>query len=372
MFLEVHILQNYPYSNLNRDDTGAPKSCDFGGVRRARISSQCLKRAIRTYVREQELLPSRQLSYRTKLFKEALFNRLLARQMDPESADSVASSAIKQIGLKLDGEKTQYLLLLGEVELDRLATIAHEHQETLLGNGTQKDEKEARDLLLAALDGGGAVDLALFGRMIADRPDKNVDAATQMAHALSTHAVATEFDFYSAVDDLQRDDSDEGAGAGMLGTTLYQSACYYRYANVDLRQLESNLGKHSSGVASAVKAFLAGMIHAVPSGKQTASAAQNPPSLIFVLLRERNLWSLANAFVNPVRATAEQDVVSSSARALFDYFQKLVSIYGDEGIHYAGTATYLENVPIPEGVTVENTGASLIASAANGIALAAQ
>src|SRR5690606_9504153 len=137
-------------------------------------------------------------------------------------------ATIGQLGLKLEKDKTQYLLFLGEEEIDRLAALALEHREALLAGG--KGDKSLQSELLAVLDGGGAVDLALFGRMIADKPDKNIDAAVQMAHAFSTHAVSTEFDFFSAVDDLQPHESDEGAGAGMLGTALYNSACYYRYA----------------------------------------------------------------------------------------------------------------------------------------------
>src|SRR5690606_26368514 len=120
--------------------------------------------------------------------------------------------AIEQLGLKLDKDKTQYLLLLGNQEMDKLAALALEHREALLSDKKAgKGDKTLQGLLWEALDGGDAIDLALFGRMIADKPDRNVDAAVQMAHAMSTHAVSTEFDFYSAVDDLQPDDADEGA-----------------------------------------------------------------------------------------------------------------------------------------------------------------
>ena len=246
-------------SNLNRDDTGAPKTCEFGGARRARISSQCLKRAVRTYFRVEEVVPSSQLGYRTKRLKEALVQRFAARQMDTEAAGALAAAVVEQLGLKLKNDKTEYLLLLGEQEIESLAMLARDYQDALIGDKkAAKGDKALQGQFLEALDGGHAVDLALFGRMIADKPDKNIDAAVQMAHAFSTHAVSTEFDFYSAVDDLQRADAEEGAGAGMLGTTLYNSACYYRYANLDYRQLSSNLGGDTRLAATLLEHFCTG------------------------------------------------------------------------------------------------------------------
>lgn len=370
MFVEVHVIQNYALSNLNRDDTGAPKTCEFGGVRRARISSQCLKRAVREYFWEESLIPSKQLGRRTKLLKKALVDRLLGSNVSEEEAIRLAEATIAQLGLKLEKDKTQYLLFLGEEEMDRLAALALEHRNELLGG--EKGDKTIQAHLLAALDGGGAVDLALFGRMIANKPEKNIDAAVQMAHAFSTHAVATEFDFFSAVDDLQPRESDEGAGAGMLGTTLYNSACYYRYANVDVNQLITNLGGDEARVRSGVRAFLEGMIHAVPSGKQTASAAQNPPALVMITVRKKGLWSLANAFVKPVRPTEADDLTLLSGRAMLTYFGQLAGMYGIEPFVYAGVTTYLplENLPAP--VVRETSVVNLLDGAMNALAQASK
>lgn len=286
--------------------------------------------------------------------------RLTARAIGLETASNVAVAVIEQLGLKLSGEKTQYLLLLGSQEIDRLAALAIDYSDVLIGEKKPaKGDKALQSAFLAALDGGEAVDLALFGRMIADKPDKNVDAAVQMAHAISTHAVATEFDFYSAVDELQREDADEGAGAGMLGTTLYNSACYYRYANLDLRQLTANLNGDSGRVSEAARAFLQGMIHAVPTGKQTASAAQNPPALILAVVRDHGLWSLANAFVKPVRVTGSGDLLAQSGEAMLQHFRQLAKLYGTDGLHYAGLATYLNFEAVPAPITAVDSIAEL-------------
>lgn len=349
MFLEVHLIQNYPLSNLNRDDTGAPKTCEFGGFRRARISSQCLKRAVRTYFRTEDLIPSSQLSYRTKRLKDALVKRFQVQELEEEAAGALADAVFQQLGLKLKKEKTEYLLFISEQEIDRLASMALEYRETLTDAGkAPKGDKALQEQLLGVLDGGGAVDLALFGRMIADKPEKSIDAAVQMAHAFSTHPVSTEFDFYSAVDDLKPDDAEEGAGAGMLGTILYNSACYYRYANLDMQQLVTNLGGDQSRAIVSAEAFLRGMIHAVPTGKQTASAAQNPPALIMAVVREKGLWSLANAFVSPVRPKADEDLLVRSANAMLMHFRQLAGLYGTADIRYAGVASYLELGALPE------------------------
>lgn len=360
MFVEVHVLQNYALSNLNRDDTGAPKSCEFGGVRRARISSQCLKRAVRTYFREHEAVPSQLLSQRTKRLKEALVGRLVAQGIAADDADALARATIQQLGLKLDKDKTQYLLLVGNSEIDQLAALALQHRDQLVGDQAGKAAKTMQATLWTALDGGDAVDLSLFGRMIADKPDRNVDAAVQMAHAISTHAVSTELDFFSAVDDLQPDDADEGAGAGMLGTIPYNSACYYRYANVDITQLVNNLNGDAAKAETGLRAFLQGMIHAVPTGKQTGSAAQNPPALIMMTVRDRGLWSLANAFVKPVRSSAAEDLISASAGAMLRHFGQLAALYGTDSLSYAGVATYLDLQELPAPIAVEQTATGLV------------
>lgn len=368
MFLEIHILQNFALSNLNRDDTGAPKTCTFGGARRARISSQCLKRAIRTHFRAEGLVPSELLSYRTKLLCREVTGRLAASGVEPEMAGQVTTKALELLEFKLKNGKTEYLLMLGEREIDRLTQICREHGEALLAGGGKKGKKDGDSplpqMLLEAINGGDALDIALFGRMIATHAQKNVDAAVQMAHAFSTHAVATEFDFYAAVDDLQQHTDDEGAGAGMLGTTLYNSSCYYRYTNLDLNQLTKNLNGDAGHVQMAVRSFIEGTIHAVPTGKQTNSAPQNPPALIMIVVRDKGLWSLANAFTRPIFGGVKGDLVQLSGEQLVGHWNQLAGLYGTDSIRYAGVATYLSSEALALGdassVTMEAKAAALL------------
>jgi CRISPR system Cascade subunit CasC len=353
MFMELHLLQNFAPSCLNRDDTNSPKDCEFGGVRRARISSQCIKRAVRTQFKKQNLLLAEQLAMRTLRLLDEVTDRLVAADKDREQARRVAETAIKGWGLGLkDGGKTQYLIFIGDGAVSSLAQACVDHWDTLAqvapGEGgesgkeapdkskklTKKDDKAAipedfKKALEAVLDGDKAVDLALFGRMLADLPKKNIDAACQVAHALSTNKVSMEFDFFTAVDDLS---PKEETGAGMMGTVEFNSACFYRYANIDLKQLTENLGDDRALADKAVEAFLRAAVTAIPTGKQNSMAAQNPPSLVFAVVRDKGLWSLANAFVNPVRPDGNNGLVEKSITALEDYWAKLAAAYGEGGI----------------------------------------
>ena len=351
MFVELHIIQNFAPSNLNRDDTGAPKDCQFGGYRRARISSQALKRAIRMTFGEENLLPEESRARRTKRIAGALVERLVARGKDAAEAAAVVEAAIQGIGLSFEKpkegdteKKTQYLLFLGQREINALADVCLAHWDTLVDVAPNADAASERDAkkakkankaalpkqvqqaLLDALDGRSA-DVALFGRMLADLPEKNIDAASQVAHAISTHRVATEFDFYTAVDDLKPDDT---AGADMLGTVEFNSACFYRYSNIDVDQLVDNLGGDVDLARTTVEAFLWASIHAIPTGKQNSMAAQNPPSFVMAVVRDRGLWSLANAFVNPVAPAHDGDLIERSVDALEAYWSNLVRVYGGE------------------------------------------
>lgn len=281
LFLEFHLIQNFAPSNLNRDDTGAPKDALFGGQRRARVSSQCFKRAVRLATSEHELLPLANRGIRTKRLKTLLLERLAGR--DAEEAGAKIEVALAAAGLKLkDDGKTEYLLFLGEGEVVAFADLIEQHWDELPVGGDKKSKKDAKASLpaeivkkaKALLDGGKAVDVALFGRMLADLPSVNQDAACQVAHAISTHRVEREFDYFTAVDD--KGDADE-TGAGMIGQVEFNSATLYRYAVLDLRKLLDNLQGDVELALSAVEAFTRALALAIPSGKQNSFAAHNPP-----------------------------------------------------------------------------------------------
>ncbi|KAF0249554.1 MAG: CRISPR-associated protein [bacterium] len=357
MFLELHLIQNFAPSNLNRDDTNAPKDCDFGGFRRARISSQCLKRALRDTFSQSlgDLIPSNNLAVRTNQLVNEVVKRLQEQGKLDEQSRAIVEMVLESVKLKVkEGSKTAYLLFLGKEEINKLVALCEEHWETLVklipdsankpDAGAKKDkakgkDKEAKEALPKEIssamsnlmDGGKAVDLALFGRMLADLPEKNIDAACQMAHAISTNKVSTEFDFFTAIDDLANPHDQQGAG--MLGTVEFNSACFYRYSNVDLKQLKHNLDDEELTLKAA-QAFVQASVKAIPTGKQNSMAAQNPPSFVMVVLRKSGLWSLANAFLQPVcvKQDPHSDLVGESTKALTKYWDKLVNTYGEDEI----------------------------------------
>jgi CRISPR system Cascade subunit CasC len=366
MKIDLHLLQNFAPSNLNRDDTGSPKDCEFGGVRRARISSQCLKRAIRQAFADHALFGDATadlLAARTKRLVDETAKVLAAQGKPEDEARLVIAFALQSASLKVDEEnKTQYLLFLPRRTIQTLATVAAAHWDKLReackpegspaedsGKKRSKsaEKKAAKDAvprevakqIEEALEQSSRTpDLALFGRMIADNPDWNVDAACQVAHALSTNRVSMEFDFYTAVDDFR---SRESTGSDMMGTIAFQSSCFYRYACLDVGALGQNLGAaHGEDVSaltrSTVNAFLRASALAIPTGKQSSMAAQNRPSYMLALVRRGGTpQSLANAFVKPVRSQGEQSLVESSVEQIEKYLDRSLGLWGDDANAFA-------------------------------------
>ncbi len=341
MYIEIHLLQSFAPSNLNRDDTGSPKDCQFGGARRARISSQCLKRAIRTHPAFERAIQV-PLGQRTRRLVKLVRERLEKAEKPKEQAERIAAAFVTEYASKLDprttGEdketQTAVLIYISESELQDITQALLAEWDNLVA----KDEKGlaseivriARPITRAHQDVTGAPDIALFGRMLAEKPELGLDAACQVAHALSTHPVTVEMDFYTAVDDLlERDEP----GAGMMGVTGYDSACYYRYARIDWNQLVKNLKDDAELARKAVDGFLQASLYAVPSGKQNSHAAFNPPSLALAVVRQDGMaWNLANAFEQPVRPGREGGYVAPSLRALDAYWGALCAAYGQESL----------------------------------------
>jgi CRISPR system Cascade subunit CasC len=345
--VEIHAIQNYAPSNLNRDDTGAPKDAFFGGTRRARISSQCLKRAVRTYFLKS--LSSfgftvEDFASRTKRASTLVAQRLTALGREESEAKLRVAQALSAVELSVKEDRTEYLMFFGSREISQLADVVHAHWELLKppteaiaeSDGkkkTGKKEKAAKmpsevtKAVEAALNGGNAIDLALFGRMLADLPEKNVNASCQVAHAISTHAINREFDYYTAIDDLAPEDQ---TGADMLGTVEFNSACFYRYAALNWGDFCRNLHDNKELAAKGLQAFVSGFVVAEPTGKQNSFAAHNPPEFVLVKIRhDASPRSLANAFEAPVRSSFGKTLTGLSAQALLEKDRTLSKAYGE-------------------------------------------
>ncbi len=340
-FIEIHVIQNFAPSNLNRDDTGAPKDAFFGGRRRARISSQCLKHAVREYFKDKNVAWFANRSKRIIDEIKAKLDKKLKGCSDEdifkaiEAAISCIGEGAKKVKVVKDKKtgqlKTDVLLFLSNEEIDALAVAIEESYKTLL---KVKIPSEVSKKITGALAGKEdksslTLDIALFGRMIAVMPEKNQYAACQVAHAISTHAVDREFDFYTAIDDLKPEDI---PGSDMMGTVEFNSACFYRYTVVDFEKLVDNLQKDNELALSGLRAFLEGFIVSEPTGKQNTFAAHNPVEYVVISVRKSGApRNLANAFEVPVRVKGEESLTIKSVKCLDEKYKKLTGAYGDEG-----------------------------------------
>lgn len=301
-FLDIHIVQSVPPSNINRDDTGAPKTAVYGGARRARVSSQAWKRAARKDFPSQ--LDASQLGVRTKRVVENLAARItnLAPEL-AESAEALASQVLLAVGIKTEAPRAKkgseehaapeagYLVFFSALQIDKAAKQAIEDHRS----GTAPAKKVYKEILQS----DNSLDIALFGRMIADLTDLGVDAAAQVAHALSVHAVESEADYFTAVDDEKEKDPDRDAGAGMIGVVEFNSSTLYRYATVSIHQLVENLGSTRAATA-ALDAFAQSFALSMPTGKANTFANQTVPAGVVFAVRTDRPVNLVGAFETPI------------------------------------------------------------------------
>jgi CRISPR system Cascade subunit CasC len=308
LYMDVHVIQTLPPSNINRDDTGSPKTAQYGGVRRARVSSQAWKRAMRTYFNSNG--QNLGVGVRTKDIVSYVADKVLEQdpQMDRNAAMEGAEQAINNAGITTKDHMAKALFFLGEQQAKQLA------KAVLEGKNTKEDKKELQKILADNPE----IDIALFGRMVADAPELNTDASCQVAHAISTHAVQTEFDYFTAMDDLS---TEEQAGAGMLGSIEYNSSTLYRYANVAVHDFRKQLDDGASTVA-ACKLFVEAFSNSLPTGKVNTFANQTLPSLVMVTIREDRPVNLVSAFEQPVQAKAESGYVNASIKKLTAEYEK--------------------------------------------------
>jgi CRISPR system Cascade subunit CasC len=324
-YVDVHVLQTVPPSNLNRDDAGSPKQAMYGGARRARVSSQAWKRAARTAFAEQ--IPREQLATRTKKIAALLSTRLSRRcEIDAETSARIATHMLVPLGIKAGKRAgdTAYLLFFGRTQMERLVELVADQVDDLAGLEDDELAEALKDLpIQETLGTGHPMDVALFGRMVADIPGLNVDAATQVAHALSTHPVEIEFDYYTAVDD---ENLKEETGAAMIGTVEFDSATLYRFATVGLHQLLENLGGDIEDTLRALEVFLTAFVRSMPTGHENSFAHRTAPFLVSVALRSDQPVNLVSAYETPVRAN--RGVAGLSAIRLAEEMRRVTELWG--------------------------------------------
>jgi CRISPR system Cascade subunit CasC len=358
--IELHILQSFPVTCLNRDDVGAPKSAFFGGVQRARVSSQSWKRAIRALARESQ--PDVFAGMRTRYVITDLKRRFIDAGQGERDAQELAEVTADALG-KLDSvEKgnVKTLLYFSPQEMscvvkavlqadfrepldraldaassieradsakdERAADKAKKIREKARADLVKLCERPAKELRRAVKD---AADIALFGRMVADDHTLTLEGATLFSHALSTHKATNEVEFFSAVDDNPSVE-DQGAGAGHIGTLEFNSACYYRYVgvNLDLLRDADHLGHFSDDeLQQVLGTFLRSALLAVPGARKNSMFGFNPPAFALGLRRRGQPLSLINAFEAPVGARDAGYVEPSTGR-LMQHLGELRKVYG--------------------------------------------
>ncbi len=317
-FLQLHLLTFYPPSNLNRDDTGRPKTATMGGAQRLRISSQALKRAWRTSDGFAAALAGHR-GQRTQRMGREMVGHLITKGVAEDKAIAVTREIMPLFG-KVNDAKDDH-----PVDTAQLAFISTEERTAAfalaerLAAGEKLDPK--KEPVLQNTD--TAADIAMFGRMLADAPDFNREAAVQVAHAVTTHRATVEDDFYTAVDDLKTPAED--AGAGFVGELGFGSGVFYLYLCVDLALLKDNLGGNTDLAATALTALAEAAATVSPSGKQNSFAARARAQYMLAERGDAQPRTLASAFARPVEGA---DLVAASVAALAGHRKALADAYG--------------------------------------------
>jgi len=317
IYLDLHVLQTVPPSCLNRDDTGSPKTALYGGATRARVSSQSWKKAIRDHFIEYYKTDNR--GYRTLRVVRLISDLIAEKDPTLENTMELAKKIIELAGPKTKTEKNeneakmQALFFISAKQAEALADIVVENPS--ICNSTKVTDKK---LVIDALNKNLAIDIALFGRMVADEIKLNTDACAQVAHAISTHKVNNEYDYFTAVDDLSTEDN---AGAGHLGTIEYNSATLYRYSTLAVHNLREQLGEDTE---AAVSQFVKAFILSLPTGKQNTFAAQTVPDAVLVTIRNDRPINFVGAFEAPIKARDEGNV-QLSKKSLVNHVKNVES-----------------------------------------------
>lgn len=348
IYVDLHVLQTVPPSCVNRDDTGSPKTAIYGGVTRARVSSQAWKHVMRQMFEEclgEDADYAK--GYRTKNVAALIADEIcrIDATMEKAEATSLAKDALSIVGIateenngkeeaKKEASKVLFFISKGQVQL--MANWALKCKEDLYRIAAlppkSKEAKEPENKKLKAklqkeaverLKMKPSLDQALFGRMVASNALLNYDASAQVAHAISTHAVENEYDYFTAVDDCLPEGS---TGAGHLGTVEFNSSTMYRYATVNVGELVGMLGEKTP---EAVRAFAEAFIRSMPTGKQNTFANRTRPDAVYVTVRRDQPINMAGAFEKPIRAGSE-GYAAGSVAALVDYAQETYKDFAAE------------------------------------------
>lgn len=316
-FIQLHLLTSYPPSNLNRDDLGRPKTASMGGTERLRISSQSLKRHWRVSDLFQEALAGH-IGTRTKRLGVQVFQYLVDNGIAEKQAQEWAINIAGVFG-KSKSKKDP-------LEIEQLAHVSPAEQKVVMElTECLANEKRAptKDELSLLKHDETAVDIALFGRMLASSPEYNVEAACQVAHAISVHTVVVEDDYFTAVDDLN--DGKEDAGSAHIGEAGFAAALFYSYLCINKTQLIDNLDGNAELAEQAIRALIEAAAKVAPSGKQNSFGSRAYASYILAEKGAQQPRSLSVAFLTPIYG---ENQLSDAVAALEKQVNNFDQVYG--------------------------------------------
>ena len=313
-FIQLHFLTSYPPANLNRDDLGKPKTARLGGVERLRVSSQSLKRAWRTSETFQKEF-SGSIGTRTRRLGIEVFEALKAKGVAEKKAKDWAEEIAKEYGvLKKDVP----------LEIQQPVHVAPEERKTLddlVSKLAEEKRGPSKEELDSLLHDHTAVDIAMFGRMLASKTEFNGEAAVQVAHAIGVHASAVEDDYFTAVDDLNRN----GPAAAHVSEAGFAAAVFYQYVCIDRDLLKKNLGNVEALTEKAIKALVKTALTVGPTGKQNSFASRAYAHYALVEKGTQQPRSLSLAFVRPVNGA---DYAQEAITALSTVRKNMDTVYG--------------------------------------------
>ena len=321
-FIQLHILTNYGPSNLNRDDLGRPKTVVVGSVQRLRISSQCLKRAWRTAEVFESAL-SGHIGTRTKEMGKKIYNDLMAGKVEDKKAKEWATQIAGVFG-KNKEDKKDPMKCLGIEQLAHFSPEEISVIDELVKNMIRRNSGPSDEELKLLRKNHGAADIAMFGRMLADNPAFNAEAAVQVAHAFTVHKAAVEDDWFTAVDDLNKHEED--AGAAHLGEAEFGAGLFYLYVCIDRALLKENLGNNDELVKKAISALVESAVTVSPTGKQNSFASRAYASYVLAEKGDKQPRSLAGAFLKSVSG---DDIFDSAVNSLINTRKAFNAVYGD-------------------------------------------
>lgn len=339
-FVQLHLLTSYPPSNLNRDDTGRPKTTLVGDANRLRVSSQSLKRAWRTSETFEATMTGH-LGTRTKLMGKQAYEALKAGGVDDKAAREWAKLIAEQFGKPKSDKKTEND---ADLEIEQLAHFSPEEKDAitaLVATLVERKSKPTEDELNLLSHPRRAVDIAMFGRMLANAADFNVEAAVQVAHAITVHRAAVEDDYFSAVDDLnQRGDT----GAGHIGERGFGAGLFYLYLAIDRELLTKNLGGDAALATRSLEALVNAITRVSPTGMQNSFASRAYAGYVLAEKGNQQPRSLVQAFLKPIKPFDGESLFDKSVAALESRYKNFDAVYGA-----CADARYTVNVETPQG-----------------------